>query len=202
MSDPIHDAFIEQIASELRRPVRLDAHFDDRVMEAVEMPDVIPLHPERREPWMKRPWTISITPLRALAAAAAAVALIALGVWREGAPTPQFAVSPPAGAPVVSVADAEPMDDNGFRLHQFVYHDPAAHKVEIEGDFNNWDGTRTQLTRSAEGMWSASVPLRPGTYQYQFVIDDTLRVTDPTMRKMSSEFGSANSVIMIKAGRR
>jgi hypothetical protein len=201
VSEPIYDPFIEQVASELRRPVRLDARFDERVMEAIEMPDVIPLHPAQREPWIRRPWTISITPVRALAAAAAAVALIALGVWREGAPTPQFAARP-AAAPMMSVADAEPMDDNGFRLHQFVYHDPAAHKVEIEGDFNNWDGTRMPLTRSAEGMWSTSIPLKPGTYQYQFVVDDSLRVTDPTMPKMTSEFGSANSVIMIKAGRR
>lgn len=202
MSEPINDPFIEQLASELRRPVRVDARFDDRVMHAIEMPDVIPLHPARRESWIRRPWTFSVSPIAAIAAAAVLVAVGALGVWRKGAPTPQSAAAPAASTPTLDVANAEPVDANGLRLHQFVFHDPTAHSVRIEGDFNNWDGSQAQLTRSSEGIWSISLPLRPGTYQFQFVVDDSLRVTDPTMPEISSDFGSPNSVIMIPVGRR
>ena len=73
------DPFIDQIAAELKRPVRLDPRFDERVMEAVNAPDVIPLHPTRqagepgtRRPWLVRPtWTLRVSPIDAFAVAAA-----------------------------------------------------------------------------------------------------------------------------------
>ena len=56
MSEP-RDPFIDQIAAELKRPVRLDPRFDERVMEALNAPDVIPLHPARQagKPGTRRP---------------------------------------------------------------------------------------------------------------------------------------------------
>ena len=51
------DPFIDQIAAELKRPVRFDARFDERVMDALNAPEVIPLHPTRqagRRPWIMR----------------------------------------------------------------------------------------------------------------------------------------------------
>ena len=69
MSEP-RDPFIDQIAAELKRPVRLDPRFDERVMEALNAPDVIPLHPARqagkpgtRRPWLVRPWTLRVSPI-------------------------------------------------------------------------------------------------------------------------------------------
>jgi len=62
--DQSRDQFIEQIAAELKRPVRFDPRFDERVMEALNAPEVIPLHPDRREstrrPWIVRPWTLRV----------------------------------------------------------------------------------------------------------------------------------------------
>ena len=46
VTEQSRDPFIDQIAAELKRPVRFDARFDERVMEALNAPEVIPLHPD------------------------------------------------------------------------------------------------------------------------------------------------------------
>jgi hypothetical protein len=41
--------------------------------------------------------------------------------------------------------------------------------------------------------------LRPGVYEYQFILNGTQRVTDPTMPQVSSDFGSPNSVVKVSS---
>jgi len=186
------DSFIDEIAAELRRPVRLDARFDDRVMAAVEQPDVIPLRPSMRpRPWFGRRWTISVSPLGAMAAAASLAGLLALGIWRTSEPGPRLAADSASGPMLTPVAD------NGLQFQQFLIVAPHAKSITLEGDFNDWDGSRTELTRSSDGVWSASVLLRPGQYQYQFVIDDSLRVADEKAPRVPDGLGGENSVITI-----
>ncbi|HSA57924.1 MAG TPA: glycogen-binding domain-containing protein [Gemmatimonadaceae bacterium] len=186
------DPFIDEIAAELRRPVRLDARFDDRVMAAIEQPDVIPLRPSMMpRPWFGRRWTISVTPVGAMAAAASLVGLLALGIWRVRDAAPQLAADSASG-PVLT-----PVADNGLQYHQFLIVAPNARSIMLEGDFNDWDGSKTELTRSSDGVWSASVLLRPGQYQYQFVIDDTLRVADDKAPRVPDGLGGENSVVTI-----
>jgi Carbohydrate-binding module 48 (Isoamylase N-terminal domain) len=198
MSDREVDPFIEQIASELRRPVRLDARFDDRVMAAIESPEVIPLRPTLPRPWIMRPWTISVSPLGTLAMAAAVAGFIALGVWRGGAPASSVAEIPSQSAPIVNVSNSS------IRTHQFLIVVPDAKKMVVVGDFNGWDATQTPMVRvNDKGLWSVSVPLRAGKlYQFQYVKDDTLRLNDPSLPQVSSDFGSPNSALTIPAGPR
>ncbi len=200
MSDQSATSFIEAIASELRRPVRLDPRFDDRVMAAIEAPEVIPLHPQVLRPWILRPRTISVSPIGGFAAAAALVGIIALGVWRleGGALTSAVANTPASGAPLVNVANRSGNDESVRFVHQFLIVAPSAKKVALVGDFNDWDGSRTMMSRvNDEGMWSVSVPLSVGLHQFQYVVDDSLRLNDPTLPRTPEEFGSANSVISI-----
>ena len=88
-------------------------------------------------------------------------------------------------------------------VHQFLNTVPDAKSMVVVGDFNNWDPTRTSMTRiNSEGMWSVTVPLSTGLHQFQYVKDDTLWVNDPTLPQASSDFGSPNSLLNIPAGRR
>ncbi len=202
MSDPTATPFIEAIASELRRSVRLDPQFDDRVMAAIETPEVITLHPRVLRPWILRPRTISVSPIGAFAAAAALVGIIALGVWRleGGAPASAVANTSASGAPLVNVANRSGNDESVRFVHQFLIVAPSAKKVALVGDFNDWNGAQTLMTRvNDQGMWSVSLPLSIGLHQFQYVVDDTLRLNDPTLPKTEEEFGSANSVISISA---
>jgi hypothetical protein len=191
------DPFIEQIASELKRPVRLDARFDERVMAALDAPDVIPLHPAReaRRPWIVRPWTVSVSPISAFAVAAALVAVVAMGAWQlRPVDRVQVASNATEGGNLVPVADvgAEPLV-----VHQFTFYATSAKSLAVVGQFNGWDQTATPMTEVSKGMWTVSVPLRLGVYEYQFIIDGTTRVIDPSMPQVPSDFGSPNSVVTI-----
>jgi hypothetical protein len=202
------DPFIEQIALELRRPVRVDPAFDARVMASLE-PAVLPIRgagsriPAR--PWILRPRTFSLTPLTGLAAAAALAGIAVLGVLRVRdagdavtvAPgtlsVPLIPASNPVGVAINPVMTAVP----------FMLTAADAKRVAIVGDFNGWDADKTPLTKILEkdGVWAVSVLLPPGRFEYQFVIDGERRIVDPTaLQSARSEFGDANSVVTVNAG--
>jgi hypothetical protein len=196
----LRDPFIDQIAAELKRPVRLDPRFDERVMEALHAPDVIQLHPTRqvgRKPWIVRPtWTLRVSPIGAFAAAAALVGVVAFSAWQLS-PIDQVQVaSEQFGQGLTPVANtgADPLV-----VHQFTYYQKGLESIALVGQFNDWDADSTSLTEVSPGVWSVSVALRPGVYEYQFILNGKQRVADPTMPQVSSDFGSPNSVVKISA---
>jgi 1,4-alpha-glucan branching enzyme len=91
--------------------------------------------------------------------------------------------------PVVPATFAEP----------FTFIDSNATSVAVVGSFNGWDSTKNVLTRSADGVWSTTIMLAPGRYEYQLMVDGKL-ITDPTAQQTAeSEFGAANSVLIVTA---
>lgn len=197
--DDDFDPFIAGIAQELRRPVALDARFDERVMAALE-PRVISLTTARAaRPWYRKTIAFSITQVAGLAAAAALVGVVSMKAF---APTPSAtptAAARPAGDLVLQpVADVR-RDPNAPQMQQFLLIAPSAKSVSLVGDFSDWDDTRFQMERvSDDGAWSITIPLAPGRYEYQFEVDGAQRVNDPTRPQTSSEFGSANSVVTVE----
>lgn len=199
VTEQSRDPFIDQIAAELKRPVRLDPRFDERVMEALNAPDVIPLHPTRqaRRPWLVRPWTLRVSPIGAFAAAAALVGVIAFGAWQ---------LSPVDRVQIASehVADGNltPVSNSGNQqlvVHQFTYYQKGLESISLVGDFNDWNADSTAMVEVSPGVWTVSLRLRPDVYEYQFILNGTQRVTDPTMPQTSSDFGSPNSVVKVSA---
>jgi len=193
------DQFIDQIAAELKRPVRFDPRFDERVMEALNAPEVIPLHPDRREstrrPWIVRPWTLRVSPIGAFAAAAALVGVVAMSVWQlRPVDQVQVAVQPIEGGNLVPVSNS---GEEPLVVQQFPFYRTGVKSVALVGSFNNWDENATPMTEVSKGVWTVSVPLRPGVYEYQFIVDGTKRETDPSMPKVESDFGSPNSVVTV-----
>src|SRR2546423_6513046 len=174
MDDRELDTFVEEIAAELRRPVRIDASFDAKVMAALE-PAVLPMRDRsavvsRRvarptRSWLLRPHTFSLTPLAGLAVAATIAGIAALGLWRTTAKnTPASSPS----VPLVQVANAA--RGRAFQTVPFMLAAPGAKSVVIVGDFNAWDANATQL-ELRDGVWSTSVLLQPGRHEYQFIVD-------------------------------
>ncbi|MEM1321627.1 MAG: hypothetical protein AAGG75_15320 [Bacteroidota bacterium] len=47
---------------------------------------------------------------------------------------------------------------------------PEAQHVVLSGDFNNWNGAELIMEKQADG-WALPIALRPGNYQYKFIID-------------------------------
>jgi hypothetical protein len=195
------DPFIDQIAAELRRPVRLDPRFDSRVMDALNSADVIPLHPTRqagkpgtRRPWIVRPWILRVSPIGVFASAAALIGVVAFGAWKFRAIDQiQVADSQVTGTLVPVANDG----DEPLVLHQFTYYRKGLESISLVGQFNDWDPDSTTMTEVSPGVWTVSLRLRPGVYEYQFILDGTQRVTDPTMPQTPSDFGSPNSVVTV-----
>jgi len=193
------DPFIDEIAGELRRPVRFDSSFESRVMAALE-----PVGPHRSKdksstPWILRPRTFYVSPLAGLAVAAGLVTIITMSVLRTQpnksiAKTPldtSFVLSQPGVTRVVNAAAPVAVSA------PFTYIDRNAKSVAVVGSFNDWDTTRTVLTRTSDSVWTANVMLMPGRYEYQLVVDGKW-VADPGgQRTAASEFGSANSVMIV-----
>jgi 1,4-alpha-glucan branching enzyme len=53
----------------------------------------------------------------------------------------------------------------------FVCHAPAAKRVTLVGDFNDWHPEAMPLKRQVDGTWSVQVILGHGHHHYQFLVD-------------------------------
>ncbi len=78
--------------------------------------------------------------------------------------------------------------------------DAQAKTVSIVGDFNDWQVGKDLLSDpDGDGIWTGVLPLKPGKYQYVFVIDGKKWVPDPRAKEISKDgFGGVNSVIEVK----
>lgn len=79
----------------------------------------------------------------------------------------------------------------------FAYAAPDAQHVALAGDFNSWDPQAQPMQRGADGTWSVSVSLRPGTYHYKFVVDGDWREDHANPHRTWDTQGVCNSVIEV-----
>lgn len=197
MADLEFDPFVDDIARALKEPVRFDARLDARVMAALE-PAVVPISSRfRTSPWYRR--RVSVSLVGGLAAAAAFAGLAALGAFElAGSRAGEVAGIP--GVELTPVVNAPVDPDDAVQEIQFLLVAPDARSVSLVGQFNEWDAGATPMTFDAgHGAWHVSVPLTPGLYQYQFLVDGVKRVNDPAAPQVGSDFGSPNSVLTVKA---
>lgn len=194
------DPFIEEIAGELRRPVRFDSTFESRVMAEIE-PSAKSSAVERKSsstPWILRPRTLYVSPLAGLAVAAGLVAIITMSVLRTR-PNAAVAVTPADSTLDVPTNFTRVSNPSApvFVSAPFTYIDRNAKSVAIVGSFNDWDSSKTVLTQTSDSVWSGSAMLLPGRYEYQLVVDGKW-IADPSAQQTAtSEFGSANSVMIV-----
>ena len=184
------DELLDRILTTLREPVYLDPGLTDRVMATIATdPALRPVAAIPRPRWWQRRWTISLSPLGGLAAAACLTGIVGASMWARS----RSAVSGPTVAgtsPTIAGVATPPT--------QFVLVAPAARVVSVVGDFNDWNLAATPLAREAGGgVWWVTVPLTPGRYRYAFVVDGTMWRPDPDAPAAPDEFGRPNSVVTI-----
>jgi 1,4-alpha-glucan branching enzyme len=81
---------------------------------------------------------------------------------------------------------------------QFEFLAPDAQKVYLAGDFNDWD-TRTHLMKKdKKGIWKATLPLRPGRYEYRFLKDGNWENDPACAGCVPNDFGSKNCVRIVE----
>jgi 1,4-alpha-glucan branching enzyme len=76
---------------------------------------------------------------------------------------------------------------------------PGARTVQAAGDFNGWNPTETPLEQVSNGAWTVTIPLEPGRYEYQFVVDGEQWIADPFAVEQNDDgFGSRNAVLDVR----
>lgn len=145
--------------------------------------------------WVRRP-AFSVASAGLLAAAALAIGFVtsrALTSLNDSAP---LAASRTVNAPLIAAANtagevrAVPVP--------LTFEAPGAKSVSIVGDFNDWNGKASPLTRfGSNGPWTVTVNVTPGRHLYAFMVDGTLVVDPraPTTRDL--DYGGDASVLMV-----
>jgi hypothetical protein len=182
--DPKEFEALKAIALGLRglEPLAAPPGFTQRVMAA--------LPEERRSLWARlkdafvRPHVIR---LNLAWGSAAAVALLAVALTTYGWQP----------RPARELAAREP-----HLVHtRFTVKAPKARSVALAGDFNGWrqDGCRL-IKAEAEGVWTITVPLRPGRYKYMYIVDGQQWETDPLAESYEQDgFGMRNAIVDVQA---
>ena len=117
-----------------------------------------------------------------LVAAAAAAALIVLFAFT-------FVFNTPDTSPICS-AEVQ------FSLR---IGDSEVHTVAIAGDFNDWNPQANLLEDpEGDGIWTGTLKLEPGRYEYMFVLDGEKWFPDPNaLRYVKDGFGNKNAILEI-----
>ena len=188
-------AFAERTAAPLRAPVTVSDDFESRTMRALLAERAGFTARKRANPlgWLIEPRTIRVSPLAGLALAASLLIAVALGTsalkHRNAINTPTVI----AGAPPAPAAAAETVHVVRFQLAA-----PGARSVALVGDFNDWARDAIVL-KPAEtpGVWTASVPLKPGRHEYAFIVDGKRWVPDPYANTHTDEYDVKSSVLNV-----
>lgn len=75
----------------------------------------------------------------------------------------------------------------------------SAKSVILTGDFNAWDKGSLTMRRGKDGKWKTSVNLKPGRYQYKYIVDGQWW-TDPSNKNIvTNSLGSTNSLMDVSS---
>lgn len=81
----------------------------------------------------------------------------------------------------------------------FLYYHRNIRKVNLVGDFTDWQKNKLLFVEIRPGVWRVDIPLlSAGQYQYKFFVDDTLWTEDPlNPHKTADSFGGMNNILHI-----
>ncbi len=75
---------------------------------------------------------------------------------------------------------------------------PQAKRVSLAGSFNGWDTKSLTAKKDLKGNWAVKLSLKPGRYEYKFVVDGSW-LTDPKCSSLTSNaFGTQNCLLEVK----
>jgi hypothetical protein len=81
---------------------------------------------------------------------------------------------------------------------RFVLSRPGSKRVSLCGEFNGWSPDATPMKQGESRCWEATLALRPGRYEYKFVVDGQW-LHDPNAREnLPNPHGSLNSVMEVR----
>lgn len=88
----------------------------------------------------------------------------------------------------------QPVDDGVV----FLARANGAHRMQIAGDFNDWNPGRTPMMRIDDETFQVKLPLQPGRYSYRFVVDGHWRNDPANHRTELNPYGELNNVVEVR----
>lgn len=76
---------------------------------------------------------------------------------------------------------------------------PDAQSVYVTGSFNDWSLDEKYRMTLEDGVWTVDVPLKPGHYRYQFIVDGRWREDPVNPDQERNSFGDINSLIEVSS---
>lgn len=82
---------------------------------------------------------------------------------------------------------------------RFELHDPTARSVCVAGSFNQWHATAKRLHAIGHGEWTTELALKPGSYEYCFVVDGRWIPDPKASGRVANPYGGSNSILVVSA---
>ena len=80
---------------------------------------------------------------------------------------------------------------------QFEFLAPEALEVYLAGNFNNWNSSANPMKKDKKGIWKTALSLKPGRYEYRFLVDGNWENDPACCNCVPNEFGSQNCVRIV-----
>ncbi len=74
---------------------------------------------------------------------------------------------------------------------------PAASQVWVSGSFCDWGSDCFPMKRGQGGLWTTTMSLAPGRYEYRFLVDGHWWDDPACVERVWNQFGSQNCVLSV-----
>ena len=81
------------------------------------------------------------------------------------------------------------------RRVNFAYRAPEAGSVFLAGTFNGWNSEANPLKKDKDGVWTTSLNLFPGHYEYRFIVDGRWEDDPDCPRRRLNRFGDYDCIL-------
>ncbi|TGK00655.1 carbohydrate-binding module 48 [Leptospira semungkisensis] len=96
------------------------------------------------------------------------------------------------------ILEDSPYEEKEFRTVEFRIYQPQAEMVSLVGEFNHWDPEADFLEKERNGVFRVIKKLKPGEYQYNFIVDGKIVLdTYNPLTVLREDTGEISSSLLI-----
>ena len=97
----------------------------------------------------------------------------------------------------IDVETSQPRKSLAKHTIHFELFSPGAREVCIAGTFNDWTPETGKMSRQGDGRWVRNLTLKPGTYEYRFVVDGKWEADPNADHAVLNPYGEKNSMLTV-----
>lgn len=80
----------------------------------------------------------------------------------------------------------------------FKFFAPLSLKVQVAGTFNKWEPSKGNLKKDSSGNWTGIFELKPGRYEYRFVVDGNWENDQNNNEIVPNNLGTFNNILNVR----